>query len=72
MAQRGAARYAMFGLLYFSQGTILSYFTALSCTILAPLVWHWIRRRKTRRGPFRCLWLVVAHWASSSRAWLWA
>ena len=30
MAQRGAARYAMFGLLYFSQGTILSYFTALN------------------------------------------
>jgi hypothetical protein len=30
MHKSKAVRYAMFGLLYFSQGTILGYFTALS------------------------------------------
>lgn len=34
MSERKAIRYALFGLLYFSQGTVLSYFTALNALYL--------------------------------------
>ena len=34
MTQKKLLRYSMFGLLYFTQGTILSYFTALNALYL--------------------------------------